>query len=159
MRNFTFGVEDSLVSTVGLLSGVAIANVDRRTIFLTGVVLIFVEAVSMAVGSLLAEQSAEEYELHKEVPLRHSLLGGGVMFFSYFFAGLIPLLPYLVFPTSLALTYSISASLLSLFLLGMVAAEISRVSFVKSGLRMLLLGGTAIAVGILAGQLTTSFVR
>ena len=51
LRNFIFGVEDSLVSTVGLLSGVAVANVDQATIFLTGMVLIFVEAFSMGVGS------------------------------------------------------------------------------------------------------------
>jgi VIT1/CCC1 family predicted Fe2+/Mn2+ transporter len=49
LRNFIFGVEDSLVSTVGLLSGVAVAGVASRTILLTGVVLIFVEAFSMAV--------------------------------------------------------------------------------------------------------------
>ena len=50
-RNFIFGVEDSLVSTVGLLSGVAIAGVPSRTILLTGVVLILVEAFSMAAGA------------------------------------------------------------------------------------------------------------
>src|SRR3989338_4103836 len=44
IRNLIFGVEDSLVSTVDLLSGVAAAGVPRSVIFLTGVVLIFVEA-------------------------------------------------------------------------------------------------------------------
>ena len=34
-KNFIFGVEDSLVSTVGLLSGIAIAGVPRGTIFLS----------------------------------------------------------------------------------------------------------------------------
>ena len=43
VRNFTFGVEDSLVSTVALLAGIAIANVETKTIVLTGIVLIFVE--------------------------------------------------------------------------------------------------------------------
>ncbi len=61
LRNFVFGVEDSLVSTVGLLSGVAAAGVETKTIVLTGVVLIIVEALSMAVGSYLSEYSVEEY--------------------------------------------------------------------------------------------------
>ena len=57
VRNFTFGVEDSLVSTVGLLAGIAFAGVNAGTVVLTGAVLIFVEGFSMAVGSLLSEQS------------------------------------------------------------------------------------------------------
>ena len=51
--SFIFGVEDSLVSTVGLLSGVAVAGVTRTDIFITGIILIFVEAFSMGVGNFL----------------------------------------------------------------------------------------------------------
>ena len=57
-------MEDSLVSTVGLLSGVAVANVPMTTILLTGLILIFVEAISMAAGSFLSEYSAEGYASH-----------------------------------------------------------------------------------------------
>lgn len=69
IRNFVFGVEDSLVSTVGLLAGIAFAGVEAKTVVLTGAVLIFVEAFSMGVGSLLSEQSVEQYEEKKEVSL------------------------------------------------------------------------------------------
>lgn len=37
LRTFVFGVEDSLVSTVGLLSGIAIAGVSQKAI-LVGIV-------------------------------------------------------------------------------------------------------------------------
>ena len=84
-RNFIFGVEDSLVSTVGLLSGVAIAGVAKETIFLTGIVLIFVEAFSMAAGSFLSESTAEEYESGSNKVERSSFISGAVMFFSYYF--------------------------------------------------------------------------
>ena len=57
--SFIFGVEDSLVSTVGLLSGVAVAGVNRSGIFVTGVILIFVEAFSMGVGNFLSEDFAK----------------------------------------------------------------------------------------------------
>lgn len=86
VRNFIFGVEDSLVSTVGLLSGIAIADVGRSTILLTGMVLIFVEAVSMAAGSFLSESSAENYASKHESPLRLSVPASAIMFFSYFLA-------------------------------------------------------------------------
>lgn len=60
VRTFVFGVEDSLVSTVGLLSGLAIAGAARGTIILSGVTLIFVEAFSMGIGSLLSEHQKED---------------------------------------------------------------------------------------------------
>src|SRR3990167_10071302 len=96
LRNLVFGVEDGLVSTVGLLSGIAIAGAPRGTIFLTGGVLIFVEAFSMAAGSLLSEASVEEMDGGVD-DTRGSLAAGVVMFGSYFAAGLVPLFPYIFF--------------------------------------------------------------
>ncbi|MCI0542201.1 VIT1/CCC1 transporter family protein [bacterium] len=153
LRNFVFGVEDSLVSTVGLLSGLAIAEIEMRTIFLTGVILIFVEAFSMAVGSFLSEYSAEEY-LNEKKPFRRSLIDGIVMFVSYLVSGLIPLSPYIFFqePSS-AFTYSIIFSLATLTLLGIGSAKISKQNILKSAFRMLAVGGLAILAGILIGQL------
>src|SRR3989338_11461472 len=85
-RNFTFGVEDSLVSTVGLLSGVAVADVPRMTILLTGIILLLVEGLSMAVGSFLTESSVEEYTQAQGLT-RKNIVSGIIMFFSYFVAG------------------------------------------------------------------------
>src|SRR3990167_8323104 len=96
LRNLVFGVEDGLVSTVGLLSGIAIAGVDRETIFLTGIVLIFVEAFSMAAGSFLSEASVEEMHGGAD-DTRGSIAAGAVMFFSYFAAGILPPFPYIFF--------------------------------------------------------------
>lgn len=153
VRNFIFGVEDSLVSTVGLLSGVATAGVSRENIFITGIVLIFVEAISMAVGSFLSEYSAEEYEAQKAVNWTHSFGASAIMFISYFVSGFIPLAPYLVFGIKSAFVISIVVSLFALATLGIVGARMTRVSFIRNALRMLLLGGLAIAVGIGVGKL------
>lgn len=151
-RNFVFGVEDSLVSTVGLLSGIALASVPQQTIFLTGVVLIFVEAFSMSAGAYLSEASAEELSDQKVIQNDTSVGAGLIMFISYFVAGFIPLFPYLVFPTATALFVSIAASLGALFLLGLISGTLSKRRVLKSGLRMALVGGAAIAVGALAGM-------
>lgn len=153
VRNFIFGVEDSLVSTVGLLSGVAAAGMNRKGILLTGAVLIFVEAFSMAIGSLISENSAEEYVEHGEVSLRKPIRGGVVMFISYFVSGFIPLGPYLVFQAENAFSASIILSLFSLLLLGVISARFFGIGRAwKSGFRMLILGGTAVIVGIVVGQ-------
>lgn len=152
LRNFVFGVEDSLVSTVGLLSGIAIAGVPRATIFVTGVILVFVEAISMAAGSFLSEKSAEEFQQRSEASAGRALADGGIMFFSYFVAGFIPLSPYAFLETPHAFWVSIFCSMLALFVLGAVSAKLSRVSIWRSALRMLLIGGLAIGVGMLVGK-------
>jgi predicted membrane protein (TIGR00267 family) len=152
LRNFIFGVEDSLVSTVGLLSGIAIANVPKSTILLTGVVLLFVEAVSMAAGSFLSESSADEYVAHKENIRKHTIISGVIMFFSYLLSGLIVLFPYIIFPLAEALKVSIFFSIISLFVLGIIGARISKINIIKNGFRMALVGGIAILVGALAGK-------
>lgn len=152
-RNFIFGVEDSLVSTVGLLSGVAVAEVPRATILLTGIVLLLVEGLSMAVGSFLTEYSVEEYTHQADKPTRGDINSGIIMFFSYFLSGFIPLSPYILWPVDEALKFSVSFSVISLFALGAVSAKISGSGIYKDGLRMALVGGIAIAVGMLAGNL------
>ena len=152
-RNFVFGVEDSLVSTVGLLSGVAAAGEPVKTIITAGIVLIFVEAFSMGVGSLLSDNSTKEFNSGVKIPLSRSLLGGATMFVSYFISGFIPLLPYLLFDKTMAFPISIIASLVALLLLGMFSARLANISMLKKGLQMLVLGGVAIALGVLVGNL------
>ncbi len=158
VRNFTFGVEDSLVSTVGLLAGVAAAGMPKQSVILTGVVLIFVEAFSMGVGSLISEHSVEEYEANDEVPLSKSLGSSAVMFFSYLFAGIIPLLPYFLLSNpKQALLWSIGASLVSLFALGFFNAKMFHIKAFKQGWQTLVMGGIAVLVGVGIGQLVPAF--
>lgn len=157
IRNFIFGVEDSLVSTVGLLSGVAIAGTEVKTIILAGIVLIFVEAFSMGAGSLLSENASAEVAAGVELPLRHSYLSSFIMFVSYFIAGFIPLLPYLIFEVSTAFWVSIGAALLALFVLGAISAKIARTSLIKQALEMVIIGGIAIALGAFVGTIVSGF--
>lgn len=151
VRNFVFGAEDSLVSTVGLISGLAVADVTRATILLTGTVLIFVEAFSMAVGSFLTEETAEESDRAGKLPLRYRVAGAGTMFVSYFLCGYVPLSPYLITEPGRALPWSVAASLGALTLLGVVSSSILKTNRGKNAIRMLLMGGAAIALGVLVG--------
>ncbi len=60
VREVVFGLEDSLVSTLGAVSGVAVGSGQADTVILTGVVLVCVEALSMAAGSYLSSKSTTE---------------------------------------------------------------------------------------------------
>ena len=153
VRNFTFGVEDSLASTVGLLSGIAAANVNNSTIIITGLILIFTEALSMGVGSFLTEESVAEYETKKDPLISKTLPGALVMFFSYLIAGIIPIIPYWLFSMPRSLFFSMFLSIGSLSLLGVINALVSGTSVKNSTLRMLILGGSVAIAGVVIGSL------
>ncbi|MEK7546661.1 MAG: VIT1/CCC1 transporter family protein [Patescibacteria group bacterium] len=157
LRNFVFGVEDSLVSTVGLLSGIAMADVSKQTILLTGIVLIFVEAFSMAVGSFLSENSADEYAAQTKTSYGQNAFDGVIMFLSYFISGFVPIFPYIIFPVTSAFWISIVLSLFALFLLGATVGRFAHLGILRGGLRMCVIGGLAILVGSAIGALLNKF--
>jgi len=152
-RNFIFGVEDSLVSTVGLLSGIAVASVSRSTILVAGIILILVEAFSMGAGSFLSEHSAEDYIHGDQNKSRKPIIGSIIMFCSYFVSGFIPLFPYIILPVQTAFWVSIGLSLGALFILGIISGKISKTGIIKSAFRMTIIGGVAIAIGVIVGKI------
>jgi VIT1/CCC1 family predicted Fe2+/Mn2+ transporter len=154
VRNVIFGVEDSLVSTVGLLSGIALDATPRAIVLLTGLVYIFVEGFSMAVGSFLSEEGAQEYLARKRSHLGQSIVGALIMLVSFIIAGFIPLIPYLAFASSetAAIWTSVAVSIVILFALGVVSGKVSGAEPVSRGLRMAILGGLAIVIGVLVGH-------
>ncbi len=72
LRDLIFGLEDGMISTLGALTGIAIGARSQNIIYLTGIVVICVESISMAIGTFLASRSRMEsikakiqYELHE----------------------------------------------------------------------------------------------
>jgi VIT1/CCC1 family predicted Fe2+/Mn2+ transporter len=151
VRSFVLGIEDSLVSTIGLISGIAAAGSSSSTIVLTGVILIFVEAFSMAVGELLADTTVKEFEEHHDVPLSRAKFAAFIMLVSYVVAGFMVLSPYVFFDVDRAFPISIGVALCLLFILGVTTAEISKIHPFRKGVVMALVGGVAISIGIFAG--------
>lgn len=60
IREIVFGLEDSLVSTLGTITGIAAGTGSTYVVVLSGIVLIFVEGLSMTAGSYLSSKSAQE---------------------------------------------------------------------------------------------------
>lgn len=152
LRTVIFGINDSLVSTVGFLAGISVAGVPRPIIILTGVVYALVEAFSMAMGDFLSEESAEEYIHKSNVNDRSSIVAALLMFVSSALAALIPLVPYLLFTGSTAFIVSVGMSVTALFIVGILSARFSRLPMMWRGTRMALLGGAAILVGVTIGM-------
>ncbi|MFH1820781.1 MAG: VIT1/CCC1 transporter family protein [Candidatus Nealsonbacteria bacterium] len=219
IREIVFGVEDGMISTLGVLVGIAIGTNNHSLIILSGFVIIIVESISMGVGSYLSAKSVREIAERKlkeerielkEYPeiekqelaetyikdgwpsslanemasaasknkslfiqemayrelhihpekLEKPMLGGIFMFFSYIVGGTIPLLPYFIFPVSLALVFSIGITIVGLFFLGCITTKFTKRSWLKAGLEMFFVAGIAALVGYIVGIAANSlFIR
>ena len=152
LRSIIFGIEDSLVSTTGLVAGLSVGADDKRIVILGGTVAIVIEAVSMGAGEYLSDDAIQELDKlkrHRDKPL----VSGTLMLISYLLAGLIPLVPiiFLSFPASIY--YSVVFALAGLFLLGFAKGQLLHTSPLRGGLKILIVGGLATGLGILVGSL------
>ena len=159
MREIVFGLEDSLVSTLGTITGIAAGTQSQYVVILSGLVLIAVEATSMAAGSYLSTKSYEAAE-HAYVRdghrVRHRsevspLRSAAVMGTFYFLGGFVPLLPYLLLPVQDAYLPSIVATGASLFGLGWWSASFTKEQRVRAGLEMLAVSMAAAFIGFAIG--------
>ncbi len=66
VREFVFGIQDGLMTTVGLLAGVQGATENNLVVIITGLTSMFAGAISMAAGSYLSS-SAEKEIFDKEL--------------------------------------------------------------------------------------------
>lgn len=82
-----------------------------------------------------------------------SIKGGIFMFFAYVIGGAIPLFSYLILPIKNAIPLSIVITLIGLLFLGMGTTKFTKQPILKSGLRVFLMGGIALIVGLAAGVL------
>lgn len=149
VRSSFFGVEDSLVSTTGLIAGISVGTTDTKFILLAGFVAVAVEAVSMAAGEFLSEET--EQDLSRRKRRSSPVVGGIIMLISYFAAGMVPIVPIILFPASYAIYVSMAAALVGLFCLGLVKGKLTRKGMLRSGLQVFFVGGIAALIGVVVG--------
>lgn len=65
IREIIFGMEDGMVSTMGAVTGIAVGTQNHFVVILSGLVIIAVESISMAVGSYLSSKSEKEIDERK----------------------------------------------------------------------------------------------
>lgn len=93
-RNLAFGVQDAIVTTMGVM--VASASVADVNVFRAGLVSVVASAFSMAIGAYQSERSAELATAKDDVDISRSELTGSaiVMFLSYALSGFLVVLPW-----------------------------------------------------------------
>jgi len=60
IREFVFGIQDGLISTVGLLAGIQGATENNLVVIITGLTAMFSGAISMATGSYLSSGAQKD---------------------------------------------------------------------------------------------------
>jgi VIT1/CCC1 family predicted Fe2+/Mn2+ transporter len=60
IREFVFGIQDGLISTVGLLAGIQGATESNIVVIITGLTAMFSGAISMAAGSYLSSYAQKD---------------------------------------------------------------------------------------------------
>lgn len=148
VKSSVFGIEDSLVSTTGVIAGVAAASSNQQFVITAGLVAIAVEAVSMAAGEFISEEAEVELDPHNKA---NPVLSGTIMLFSYLLAGFVPLLPVLFFALPYSIYLSIFAAITGLFVLGMLKGQLTKKGILKSGLKVAIVGGIATTLGVIIG--------
>jgi VIT1/CCC1 family predicted Fe2+/Mn2+ transporter len=149
IRSTIFGIEDALVSTTGVIAGVSAGAHQKEFVILAALVTVAVEALSMGAGQYLSEEAV--HEMSKEKHTDNLITGALFMFGGYLFAGLIPVIPILLFPTEYAYKISIASAFVGLFALGYIKGKIVKVPALKSAFKILFVGGLATIIGAIVG--------
>lgn len=157
MRELVFGLEDGLVSTLGVVTGMASGLEDRKIIILTGMLVVFVEALSMSAGTYLSNKA--DYEMRgKTKTLRSSLIGATVMLFSYLIGGFVPVIPYFFVSVSNGIYSSVAFTVVALFVIGFTKGKITRTNAISSAFEMAIVSLTAALLGYIIGRVGSNIL-
>jgi VIT1/CCC1 family predicted Fe2+/Mn2+ transporter len=75
---------------------------------------------------------------------------------TYLAAAIVPLWPYFFFSLGLALTISLACTLVALFAVGVAKGRVTRLSLMRSGLQVMIVGSVSAGVGYAIGHLVTT---
>jgi predicted membrane protein (TIGR00267 family) len=160
IREIIFGLEDGIVSTLGVITGVAGGTQNRFVVILTGLVVICVESLSMAAGVYMSNKTEEDllkagkkFSFHAFI---HKLSNKNIkndakyMWISYIIGGSIPLSPYIFLSVEQSMITSIIVSVFGLVGIGYLRAKVTKKSILSNTLEtiVLSLGAAGIGYGI-----------
>jgi VIT1/CCC1 family predicted Fe2+/Mn2+ transporter len=155
IRAGVFGVQDGIVSTFGLVMGVAGAQVSPEAILIAGLAGAFSGAVSMGAGeyvSVKVQQELMEARGYAGEETVHAHRAAAANSGLFVLGAAFPLLPFLLTVGLTAVLASAALSVLALFGTGAALTRLTHRSPWASGLRMLLIGGGAGVLGYLVGS-------
>ncbi len=162
IRAGVFGVQDGVVSNFGLIMGVAGAQISPGAVLVAGAAGLVSGAMSMGAGEYVSVRTQRELleagasidEDANVSPYRAAAANAGL----FAVGGSVPLLPFVFTSGIVAVMSSIVMSMFVLFGAGAALTKLTQRHPWRSGLRMLMIGGGAGALGYGLGTLLGSLV-
>jgi VIT1/CCC1 family predicted Fe2+/Mn2+ transporter len=151
-RSIIFGIEDSLVSTTGLIVGLSVGTSDKKIVILGGLVAIAIEALSMGAGEYLSDDAVNEADKNKDSEEK-PVISGILMFVSYLLAGMVPVAPVLLLGEDNYIYFTIGFALIGLFILGYLKGRLLKTRPLKGAFKILVVGGIATLLGVIVGYI------
>lgn len=150
-RNLVFGIQDAAVTTLGIMAGIALSSVPRRSVIRVVGISILVSAVSMGIGSYQSERTAENFA--EQGPRRWDMfIGALIMAGCYLVTGAVLLIPYfLTTDTKVVIGSAILISLAMLFVAGWVTSGLANRDQFSNAAETSGLGLVALVIGFLSG--------
>lgn len=145
MKSVLYGIEDSLISTSGVVIGMHFAHIPQAHIVVAGIVLVIVEALSMSYGTYISDQG-----FFRTVATKKSVADlfpyALVMLLSYVAAGAVIVAPFYL----KAQNPSQIASILAI--LGLLAVAIFVEGDAIKAMVLTAIGASIIAVSVYVGK-------
>ncbi len=157
IRDIIYGANDGIITTFAIMAGVVGANLSPSIIVIMGFANLFADGFSMAISNYQAIESEGDARGSRAV---HPLGSAVVTFLSFFIAGLIPLLPYLILPRGTDMFVPVlTATGIALFIIGALRASFARKHFIRTGVETMFVGALAATIAYGVGAFVESLVR
>ena len=158
IRAGVFGIQDGIVSNFGLVMGVAGAQISRAAVLIAGVAGLISGAISMGAGEYVSVRTQRELleagravDDDENVSPYRAAAANGLLFAV---GGSLPLLPFVLFAAGgVAVAVSAAVSVLALFTAGAALTRLTKQHPLRSGLRIVVIGGGAGLLGYVVGSL------
>lgn len=152
LPEFVYGSTDGTVTTFAVVSGIAGAALSPTIVLVLGLANVLADGFSMACSNYLSERS-------KNSKLRASLETSLATFFAFVLVGLIPLLPYIFYPSSDDVFYvSCILTAFTFIGIGFIKGKIVGKNKFYSAVETLLVGGAAASIAYIVGFLLKGLV-
>ena len=164
LREILMGAQDNLTNVLAVALGVTVGAGRADLVALAGLAAACAEAVSMGgvlYTSTRAELGLDALERSGAAPGMAAgptsrlapAQSGFITFVAALLGGLVPLVPFILLPLSMAVVTSIIVSVAALFALGSWTGRIAGHIWWQDGLRLLAVAGTAALVAAVVGTI------
>jgi VIT1/CCC1 family predicted Fe2+/Mn2+ transporter len=155
LRDLVYGANDGIITTFAVVSGVAGAALEARTVLILGAANLLADGFSMGASNYLSIRSDEAVRdsrgepISEPFPMRHGVATTA----AFVVAGAVPLLPYVLAAPERRFGVAVAATLATLFVVGALRSSVTALRWWKAGLEMLAVGALAAAVSYGVGWL------